>query len=141
MLAVVLIGMQFIPVSRNSDDKTTSADFIQFYNPPEKVSSKLTVSCYNCHSNSTDYPWYAYFQPVGFYIENHINRGKENLNLSEFGNYSDRRQISKLTSMIDQINGNNMPLPAYTLIHRSAKLSGEDKKELISFLNSALEKH
>jgi hypothetical protein len=140
VIAVVFIGIQFIPVSRNNSGKTTSADFIQFYDPPEMVSGILKVSCYNCHSDSTDYPWYAYFQPVGLFIENHINRGKENLNLSEFGNYSGRRQYSKLISMIDQIEGNEMPLPAYTLIHRDAKLSGEDKKELISFLNSALEK-
>jgi len=141
LIVVVFIGIQFIPVSRNNSDKTTSADFMQFYNPPDRVSGILKVSCYNCHSNNTDYPWYANFQPVGFVIENHIKRGKDNLNLSEFGDYSGRRQYSKLTSMIDQIEGNKMPLPAYTLIHRDAKLTGEEKKDLISFLNSTLEKY
>ena len=133
-IIIVLAGIQFIPVKRNIDTNVLLTDFILTYKPPEKVSNILKTSCYNCHSNNTDYPWYSYVQPVGMYLQGHINEGKENLNLSEFGNYSDRRQKSKLISMINQINENEMPLPAYTLIHRDAKLSEEDKKEVIKFL-------
>ena len=133
---IVIAGLQFIPVHRNISTETLSTDFIQTFNPPEKVADLISNSCYNCHSNNTSYPWYSYIQPVGLYLQGHINEGKEHLNLSEFGNYSARRQNSKLTMMIDQIENNQMPLPAYTLIHRDAKLSGGDKKLVLKYLQS-----
>lgn len=134
IVIVALVGIQFIPVKRNVSKNVPSTDFILTFKPTENVSDILKTSCYNCHSNHTDYPWYSYVQPVGLYLEGHINEGKENLNFSEFGNYSGRRQKSKLTSMINQIEEGKMPLPAYTLIHSDAKLSGEDKRAVTEFL-------
>lgn len=134
IVIVALVGIQFIPVKRNVSKNVPSTDFILTFKPTENVSDILKTSCYNCHSNHTDYPWYSYVQPVGLYLEGHINEGKENLNFSEFGNYSGRRQKSKLTSMINQIEEGKMPLPAYTLIHSDAKLSGEDKRAITEFL-------
>ena len=134
IVIVALVGIQFIPIKRNINTNVPSTDFILNYKPTKSVSDILKTSCYNCHSNNTDYPWYSYIQPVGFYLEGHIDEGKENLNLSEFGNYSDRRKKSKLTFMINEITDDNMPLPAYTFIHHDAKLSGDKKKALIEFL-------
>ena len=134
IITVALVGIQFIPIKRNTSKNVPSTDFILTYKPTERVSNVLKTSCYNCHSNNTDYPWYSYVQPVGLFLEGHIDEGKENLNLSEFGNYSGRRQKSKITSMINQIEEGKMPIPAYTLIHRDAKLSGEDKRAVTEFL-------
>lgn len=131
-----LVGIQFIPMSRNVSKDVPSTDFILTFKPSENVSNILRTSCYNCHSNNTDYPWYSYVQPVGLYLEGHINEGKKNLNFSEFGDYSGRRQKNKLTSMINQIEDNEMPLPAYTFIHHDAKLSVEDKNAITGFLKS-----
>jgi len=133
---IVVAGIQFIPVKRNVSNEVLSSDFILLYNPNEEVSDIMKTSCYNCHSNNTIYPWYSKVQPVGLYLERHIDKGKENLNFSEFGTYSARRQKNKLTSMIDQIKEDRMPLPAYTFIHHDAKLSVEDKKEVTGFLES-----
>jgi len=134
IVIIVLVGIEFIPISRNISKNVPSADFILTYKPTERVSDILKTSCYNCHSNNTNYPWYSYVQPVGLFLEGHIKEGKENLNFSKFGNYSGRRQKNKLTSIISQIEDNKMPLPAYTLIHRDAKLSVEDKRVVAEFL-------
>ena len=136
IVIIVLAGIQFIPVKQNVSKEVPSSDFIHLYNPNEEVSDIMKTSCYNCHSNNTIYPWYSKVQPVGLYLERHIDKGKENLNFSEFGTYSARRQKNKLTSMIDQIKEDRMPLPAYTFIHQDAKLSVEDKKEVTGFLES-----
>jgi len=133
---IVVAGIQFIPFKRNVSKEISSSDFILHFDPTEEVSDVLKTSCYNCHSNNTIYPWYSKIQPVGLYLEGHIDKGKENLNFSEFGTYSARRQKNKLTSMIDQIKEDRMPLPAYTFIHHDAKLSVEDKKEVTGFLES-----
>ncbi|MCB0428875.1 MAG: heme-binding domain-containing protein [Flavobacteriales bacterium] len=128
--------MQFIPVNRNQQDEGTSSDFLQTYHPPANISTLLKNACYNCHSNHTDYPWYSYVQPVGWYLERHINKGKENLNLSAFDTYSSRRKRSKLKSMIHQVKDGGMPLSSYTLMHKEARLSEDDKSTLISYLDS-----
>lgn len=96
----------------------------------------LHTSCYNCHSNNTDYPWYSRVQPVGLLLENHINKGKAELNFSDFGSYTVRKQKSKLSSMANQVEKDEMPLSSYTFIHREARLSQERKKALLGYLNA-----
>ena len=132
----VLVGLQFIPTRTNQSTTVPPTDFVKTYNVPEDVKSILAVSCYNCHSNNTNYPWYSRVQPVGWYLENHINKGKEDLNFSEFGDYSARMQQNKLKSMISQVEDGEMPLPFYTFIHREARLSENSKKRLVDYLKT-----
>ncbi len=68
-------------------------------------------------------------------MESHIKKGKENLNFSEFGNYSKRKQNNKLDRIVKQIKSNEMPLSSYTLIHKNASLSDIQKKEVLDWIN------
>ena len=135
-ILVVLVGLQFITTRTNQSVEVPSTDFILTYKVPEEMGRMLHTSCYNCHSNYTNYPWYSHVQPVGWLLENHIEKGKAELNFSEFGSYSGRKQKSKLTSMANQIEKNEMPLSSYTLIHREARLTPEGKKILVDYLNA-----
>ena len=136
VLLVVLVGLQFFPIGTIHSTTIPSTDFVKTYKAPEDIAQTLQSSCYNCHSNNTEYPWYSKVQPVGWLLEDHINKGKEVLNLSEFGSYSSRRQQSKLMSMISQIEDDKMPLASYTFIHRDARLSKEKKKTLLDYLRT-----
>ena len=138
-LLVVFIGIQFVPKNFNESDTILQTDFIVLYNPPKNIESLLKTSCYDCHSNNTHYPWYNKIQPVAWFMEDHIKEGKEELNFSEFGDYSKRRQKSKLKSIISQIKDDEMPLWNYTLIHRDAILSETDKKTLVNWLTTLRE--
>lgn len=69
-----------------------------------------------------------------YYIA-HIKEGKKELNFSEFGTYSSRRQRNKFRSMLNQVENGEMPLTSYTLVHRKAILSKEDKQVLIDWFN------
>ena len=135
-MLVVLLGIQFITTKTNQNLKASSTDFLKTYKVPEDVGRTLQTSCYNCHSNNTNYPWYSRVQPVGWVLENHINRGKAELNFSEFGSYSVRKQKSKLKSISNQIEKDEMPLPSYTFIHHEARLSAESKKAILDYLNA-----
>ena len=73
------------------------------------------------------------------YNENHINEGKAELNFNEFGDYSGRRQKSKLKSIASQIRDNEMPLASYTIIHRDAKLSEKEKELIIQWVDKTME--
>ncbi|MDP3441575.1 MAG: heme-binding domain-containing protein, partial [Ignavibacteria bacterium] len=128
VILVVLVGLQFIPTRSNQSAEVPSTDFVLTYKVSGEMGRILHTSCYNCHSNNTDYPCYSKVQPIGWFLGNHINKGKAELNFSEFGSYSVRKQKSKLTSMANQIKKNEMPLSSYTLIHRDARLSKESKK-------------
>ena len=136
VLVVVLVGIQFIPSRTNQDKAVPPFDFIVTNGVPENIGHILRTSCYNCHSNNTSYPWYSRVQPVGLFLQNHINKGKAELNFSEFGTYSVRKQKSKLRSMVSQVGKDEMPLSSYTFIHREARLSLENKKMLIDYLNA-----
>lgn len=67
-------------------------------------------------------------------MKNHINKGKENLNFNEYGNYSKRKQNSKLKAINKQIELNEMPLASYTLIHKNAILSSSQKQEVMNWI-------
>ncbi|PLW96114.1 MAG: hypothetical protein C0591_09585 [Marinilabiliales bacterium] len=136
VLLIILVGIQFIPARSNQSSEMLSTEFVNVYEVPENVQQILLNSCYNCHSNNTNYPWYSYVQPIGLLLENHIYKAKAELNLSEFGDYSVRKQRSKLKSMISQIEKGEMPMTSYTFIHREARLPPEDKNKLIDYLKT-----
>lgn len=136
VLLVAFVGIQFIPTKPNKSYYATSTDFMLVYDVPTELKLKIKVSCYDCHSNNTNYPWYNKIQPIAWILENHINEGKSDLNFSDWGNYSDRRKKSKLKSIISQINDEKMPLASYTIIHGDAKFSDFDKKNMIDWIDS-----
>jgi hypothetical protein len=134
VLLVAFVGIQFIPTERNQSDIVSATDFMLVNNVQNKLKSKLQVSCYDCHSNNTIYPWYNKIQPVAWFLEDHINDGKKELNFNEWDTYSDRRKKSKLRSIAKQIESDEMPLFSYTLVHKSAIFSEEDKLMVINYM-------
>ena len=127
IVVIVLIGIQFIPTKRNTSTVLLETDISKSLSVPVEVQNIFKRSCYDCHSNNTNYPWYNKIQPISFLLENHIKKGKKELNFSKFGTYSKRKQKSKLKAIYNQIKDNEMPLWSYTLIHRDAKLSEKDR--------------
>ena len=134
ILLVAFVGIQFIPTTRNQSDTVPETDFMLVNNVPENIQNKLQVSCYDCHSNNTQYPWYNKIQPVAWFLEDHIKEGKAELNFNEWDSLSSRRKASKLRSIIKQIENGEMPLDSYTLIHKDAKFSEAEAEELINFI-------
>ncbi len=134
ILLIAFIGIQFIPIERNHSEILPEADFILVNNTPENIGNLLKVSCYDCHSNNTKYPWYNKIQPIAWFLEDHIIEGKKELNFSEWDEYSNRRKNSKLKSIISQIRDDEMPLFSYTLIHGDAKFSESEKKLVMDYM-------
>ncbi|EAP86705.1 MULTISPECIES: heme-binding domain-containing protein [Croceibacter] len=133
---VAFIVIQFFPTTLNERDTVPQSDFMVENQVPATIKNRLQVSCYDCHSNNTDYPWYSKIQPSAWYLEDHIQEGKDELNFNEWAEYSDRRKNSKLRSIISQIEEDEMPLDSYTLIHRDAILSDEDKTLIVDFITA-----
>ena len=104
---VAFIVIQFFPTTLNERDTVPQSDFMVENQVPATIKNRLQVSCYDCHSNNTDYPWYSKIQPSAWYLEDHIQEGKDELNFNEWAEYSDRRKNSKLRSIISQIESNS----------------------------------
>lgn len=131
----LLGAVQFIQPRQNKSDKILSTDITLVSDIPDDVLSILNTSCFDCHSNNSNYPWYTYVQPVGWLINKDIQKGKSQLNLSDFGAYSQRRQKSKLISIQNRINDGTMPLHSYVRIHKNASLSESEKKLLLDWIS------
>jgi len=135
VVAIVLV-IQVIPVERNVSTVPAGQSFERTEKVPANVAAILKVSCYDCHSNNTRYPWYSELQPGAYFMAQHIKEGKEELNLDEFNNYSKRRKKAKIKSIISQIEKDEMPLKSYRMMHGNARLSADEKKELLDFFNT-----
>jgi exonuclease VII small subunit len=75
-------------------------------------------------------------QPFGWFLKDHIDEGRRELNFSTFASYEPRRQAKKLDEAAEQIENGGMPLESYTLIHKEAKLTAEQKKLLTDYFNT-----
>ncbi|GAC1313673.1 MAG: heme-binding domain-containing protein [Mucilaginibacter sp.] len=136
VLAILFIVIQFIPRDLNDGVAKPVIGITKVYPVPENISAILKRSCYDCHSNHTNYPWYASVQPIRFILDGHIRAGKADLNFDEFGSYTPRKQRSRLRAIGESLDEGSMPLSSYTIIHRDAILSKEDKRLLADWIKS-----
>jgi len=133
IIVAILIAIQFIRPSKNQSNDALTSNISNVYPVPQDVSMILKKACNDCHSNNTVYPWYSQVQPVGWWLNNHIEEGKGELNFNEFAAYRIGRQYKKMEEVIDQVKKGEMPLSSYTLIHTNAKLTEEEKQKLINW--------
>jgi len=129
ILAILLIIQLFRP-ERNLGEIDTADDFIQVSQVPDTLASVFLNSCYDCHSNYTNYPWYGNLAPFSWILKRHIDKGKAQLNLSSWAVLDKAQKISRLDQICDECTNGSMPLQSYLLIHRSAVL-GADNIEAI----------
>ena len=134
-LLLILLLLQFVRPAKNQSGDATK-DISTIFPVPASVQTTLRAACYDCHSNYTTYPWYAGVQPVRWWLDNHINDGKRHLNFSEFAAYPLPRQYHKLEEVSEIVGNGEMPLQSYTLIHRDAVISSEQRKEMIDWADA-----
>jgi hypothetical protein len=136
-LFAVLIGfivIQFIQPAPNQSGQVLQTDLSKTYSIPNNVHTLFKNACFDCHSNNTSYPWYSNIQPIGWILAKDIENGKAKVNFSEFGSLSSRRQISKLQGVENRIKDGTMPLPEYQFMHPSARLTEEERRLLIDWI-------
>lgn len=139
VIAAAIVVVQFIRPERNLSSKAPDRGIASQFQVPDSVQMILQRSCYDCHSNNTVYPWYAEVQPVGWWMDSHIQNGKRHVNYDEYGTYRPVRQFIRFKDLIEQIQKDAMPLPSYLLIHRYAKLSPGEKSLLIRWSTAMMD--
>lgn len=135
-LLVALIVIQFVRPTRNISTSESPNEISKFYDVPAEVHTVLKKSCYDCHSNNTVYPWYTNIQPVGLWLQSHVNEGKGELNFSEFGTYEQKKAKHKFEEIEEVVGEGEMPLGSYTLIHRDTKLTAEQSTAIAAWASA-----
>lgn len=136
----LLVVIQFIRPEKNTSHRAQPDDLFSQQPAPEDIRVAIEHACYDCHSNNTRYPWYAEVQPLGWWLARHVRDGKSHLNFSEFGRYEPKRAARKLEQSSEQIGDESMPLASYTLIHRDARFTPEQKKRIVDWLDALQER-
>lgn len=136
VLLIVFIVIQFFRPKKNIAEGPQPNNIASVYPVPDHVKGILAKACYDCHSNNTKYPWYNNIQPVAWWLADHVDEGKRELNFDEFASYSLRKQYKKLEEVNGQVKEGEMPLKSYTLIHTDAKLTEDEKRTLAEWVES-----
>jgi len=128
-LTVVLLAVsQLMPVSRTNPpvQRTITWDSAQ-------TQSLVERACMNCHSNETEWPWYAYVAPASWLTTIHVTNARQQFNLSE-----NSQRGSHVEEMVQQIRSGTMPPKDYLLLHPEAQLTDAEKAQLIQGLQASL---
>ena len=93
------------------------------------------VACYDCHSNETKRHWYTQIAPLSWWTVNHVRNGRSSLNFSEWGT-----SHHETGDIFETITSGSMPPAYYTWfgLHKGAKLTQQEKAELIAGLRKSL---
>lgn len=124
---ILLAALQLVPIERSNPPVT------QDVGAPPTIAAILKRSCYNCHANTTVWPWYSRVAPVSFLLAYDVNHGREHLNFSTWDVY-DRNDIVHIAEEIEEvILAEEMPPWFYVALHSEAKLSAADREALVAW--------
>lgn len=130
--------IQFVPIDTSNKPINKSVNFIDVKKSPAKVVGLLKKACYDCHSNETVYPKYAYIAPFSWSVKDHVNEGREHLNFSVWNSYNKELKESMLNKAVQTLQNKSMPLPAYIVYHDEANLSDAERKVLSNYFEEIL---
>jgi hypothetical protein len=133
LLFLAFIGIQFVEVEQ------TNPPVYGEIRTPIDVKTILKKSCYDCHSNSTVWPWYAKVAPVSWIISDDVKEGRKALNFSEWEKlkYSVKEEMIKKIWKV--VNNDKMPLVIYTIMHTDAKLDVLRKNIIKKWVSSYID--
>ncbi len=136
LILLLLLGLaQFIRPDTSVPDHDPAQDLIAMTQPAPAVEQLLRAACYDCHSYETKYPWYDRITPTNWWVQHHVNEGREEGNFSIWGQLPEEKRRHFAEEAGEMIAEGEMPLTEYTWTHAEARLDAGQKKLLIDFFN------
>lgn len=133
-ILVVFLALQLIPVQpplgKNANEIKTE----------ERVKKIFRKSCYDCHSDLVQWPWYSKVFPVSLYISHHIEEGREELNFSEWETLKPEKKADLAEEILEEVEEGQMPPKDYIFLHSNSKLDQEEIEVLRDWLQTFAEK-
>jgi len=117
VMLLIFFGIQFIPVDlTNPPVESRSVG-------PEPVMALLRRSCFDCHSNETDWPWYGDVAPFSWLVARDVRRGREKLNFSTWNRLSQQDRERLTAEIWKNVKFGEMPPPMYVLGHQEGRVT------------------
>jgi len=129
VLAIVLVA-QFFQPDRSAPPIDPANDMLVMTGAPDDIKAMVHAACYDCHSDRSTYPWYSYVTPVNFWLQDHINEGREKMNFSRWNMPASQKHAHEAG---EEVQEGEMPLDSYTWIHGEARLDGAQRKRLVEW--------
>jgi len=129
-VAIVLALIQLIPADRTNPPVRIDVD------APDEVKEILRRACYDCHSHETRWPWYSRVAPVSWWIADHVEHGRGDLNFSEWPALDFYAQELAFKDIEEQITKGEMPLRNYTILHPEARLTDDERETILRWARS-----
>lgn len=131
VVAVVLVGViQLVPYGRDHTNPPV-VDELPWDSPQTRDLAQR--ACFDCHSNETVWPWYGNIAPVSWLLARDVAVGRDEMNFSDWSRTSQRAQ-----KIIREIEEGRMPPAFYLPLHPDARLSAEQKAQLIQGFRDSL---
>jgi hypothetical protein len=137
LLVIVFVVAQFFQPHKNQGNLESVELFLVETQATQEVRKILKYACFDCHSTSTNYPWYNSITPVNYWLNGHINEGKKHFNVSDWARYSIEKKDYKLEELIEEIEEQDMPLASYTWTHKEAQLTDVQLQSLVDWARNA----
>ncbi len=124
-IAIIAIAIQFVPYGKEHKNPPSTLE-VQWDSP--KTKELFDRACKDCHSNYTNWPIYANIAPISWLIAHDVDEGREHFNISH------SVKAKTIKEAIEEIEENEMPPSLYTLMHKEAKLTKDERESLINGL-------
>jgi hypothetical protein len=132
-IVIAFAALQLAQPARTNPPVKT--DFLKTAGAPPDVAVTFRAACYDCHSDETVWPWYSHIMPMAWQVVQDVNEGRRHVNLSEWPDSPDLAR-KKIENMSDEIDDGDMPLKKYTLIHKDARLTSQQRDRLTQWLDA-----
>jgi mono/diheme cytochrome c family protein len=121
--------IQFVPYGRAHDNPLVVAE--PNWDSPQ-TRELAERACFDCHSNETDWPWYASVAPVSWLVQRDVDRGREHLNFSDWNqNHAEHgHEGHEPEEMGKTVLEGEMPPASYLLNHSEARLTDAERAAL-----------
>jgi len=98
-------------------------------------------SCFDCHSRDTVFPWYHAVPGVRQYLDEHVEEGRHDLDLSDGFPFNRETPVLKhLRRIARVVQDGKMPLWDYALMHPKARLSQADKEAVVTWAQGSFDR-
>jgi hypothetical protein len=128
--------------STTADSTATALDstYAQINLRFDSVKSLMQGACFDCHSQQTDFPWYHSLPLIGSWMDGHVRKGRNHLDMTNGFPFETRMSLANALEKIKtEIQGGDMPIWSYRLMHSRARLSDAEKDSIYNFVDESLE--
>lgn len=136
LLAIAVVA-QFFQPDRSVPPIDPANDMLVMTQAPDDIRTLVQGACYDCHSDRSTYPWYASITPVNFWLQDHINEGREKINFSRWNDPAGREEAYECGEVLKE---GEMPPSNYAFIHGHARLTDDQRARLVDWFDANMPK-